>query len=493
MAGADLATVATLAFRHLVVRRARATVLLAGYGLGAAVMMVLLSVGEAMLAQSRDVSLVGGGEVTVLPEGIDLEGFRTGSIGGMFFGIDRARFLERQLVGGARHQDVVEAASPVIEGKLLYLVREGRLIPIRASGQIPTRAAAVGAGADLLAGEWVDSPADDRFRAPTPDQLYDELDRFHRPQADSTWGEWHYFNVAPSADEWWYLTYLIGGDWTRGRGGGQLLVTRHRGGLAPARFTSGAGQAEVRFDTTGADLAIGAATVTQRDGRYHLVGRVRGDRGGTASFDLEVEPAPNAYFPPVELESDAFLSGYVVPAVRGVASGTLCENGRCRRLERVAAYHDHNWGTWRETTWDWGQARGRDLSLVYGGVLAPDSLTSPSASPYFLAAVDSLGVRQVLRFGRIRYRGRRTVSIGDGREVAAPEGFEFDAAREADTLRIAVEVRHVQATATGIAGPDRIFLQMRGGFRIDGRLLGAPVVDSGLGFFETFVRAAPRR
>ena len=39
--------------------------LLVGYGLGVGVMIVLLSVGEAMLDQSRDVSLIGGGELTV--------------------------------------------------------------------------------------------------------------------------------------------------------------------------------------------------------------------------------------------------------------------------------------------------------------------------------------------------------------------------------------------------------------------------------------------
>ncbi len=46
--------------------------LLLGFSLGVGVMIVLLSVGEAMLEQSRDVSLVGGGEVTVLPQGIDV-------------------------------------------------------------------------------------------------------------------------------------------------------------------------------------------------------------------------------------------------------------------------------------------------------------------------------------------------------------------------------------------------------------------------------------
>ena len=105
--------IAILAFRHLVVKKGRSLFLLLGYGLGVGVMIVLLSVGEAMLAQSRDVSLVGGGEVTVLPQGIDVEAMRTGGVSGMFFGIDRARFLTRQLLGGPRQAELVAAVSPV--------------------------------------------------------------------------------------------------------------------------------------------------------------------------------------------------------------------------------------------------------------------------------------------------------------------------------------------------------------------------------------------
>jgi hypothetical protein len=33
----------------------------------------------------------------------------------------------------------------------------------------------------------------------------------------------------------------------------------------------------------------------------------------------------------------------------------------------------------------------------------------------------------------------------------------------------------------------RLFLQMRGRFRLEGRLSGEPVSDEGLGFFETYV------
>src|SRR3954470_7661872 len=113
----------TLAFRHLWVRKLRSLFLLLGFTLGVGVMIVLLSIGEAMVAQSRDVALVGGGEVTVLPQGIDVEAMRTGGLSGMFFGIDRARFLTRQGIGGPRHERLVRAVAPAIEGKLLYVCR----------------------------------------------------------------------------------------------------------------------------------------------------------------------------------------------------------------------------------------------------------------------------------------------------------------------------------------------------------------------------------
>jgi ABC-type antimicrobial peptide transport system permease subunit len=129
--------ITTLAFRHLLVRKLRSLFLLLGFSLGVGVMIVLLSVGEAMLEQSRDVSLVGGGEVTVLPLGIDIEAMRTGGIGSMFFGIDRARFLVRQVLGGSRNRDLVRTVSPDLENKLLYLKRGGQIVPIRAGGGNP--------------------------------------------------------------------------------------------------------------------------------------------------------------------------------------------------------------------------------------------------------------------------------------------------------------------------------------------------------------------
>mgnify|MGYP006172767687 CR=1 FL=1 len=43
--------------------------------------------------------------------------------------------------------------------------------------------------------------------------VLNELDRFHLPpRPDSTWSEWHYFNLVTAQDEWWYMTYLVGGE-----------------------------------------------------------------------------------------------------------------------------------------------------------------------------------------------------------------------------------------------------------------------------------------
>ena len=85
---------------------------------------------------------MGGGEVTVLPQGIDVEAMRTGGLSGMFFTIERARFLTRQILGGPRHAALIRAVAPSIEGKLLYLcsVRAPcQATPVRVGGEIPSR------------------------------------------------------------------------------------------------------------------------------------------------------------------------------------------------------------------------------------------------------------------------------------------------------------------------------------------------------------------
>jgi hypothetical protein len=480
----------TLAFRHLWVRKLRALFLLLGFSIGVGVMVVLLSVGEAMLDQSKDVSLVGGGEVTVLPQGIDIEAMRTGGLGGMFFAIDRARFLTRQVLGGPRQVGLVRTVAPAIEGKLLYICggpAPCRPVAVRAGGEIPSRAAALGTGLDVRRGAWRDSRADSAWVAPTAQQLYDELDRFHiPPRPDSTWGEWHYFNVTVSPSEWWYVTYLVGGEVPRGRWGGRLLVTHRRPDGRYDRFAADVPAGGVELDTAGADLRIGASSVRQRNGVYRLVARAAG-AAGPLRLDVEVRPEANRYFPPVELRDDDFISGYVVPGLGATAWGTICVGGRCCRLLDARAYHDHNWGVWRDVTWEWGAARGARLSLLYGGVYGPQRArtgTGAVTSPFLLGLVDSLGVRQVLRFDRVAYDGAEPAEGATGE--SAPARFSLVATRGADSVRLDVEVGHALATDMSASAFRRLFFQMRGRFVLRGRLAGAEVSDTGQGFFETY-------
>ena len=69
----------------------------------------------------------------------------------------------------------------------------------------------------------------------------------------------------------------------------------------------------------------------------------------------------------------------------------------------------------------------------------------------------------------------------------APARFALVAARDADTVRVTVEVASAQATAQGAGGLDRVFLQLRGHYRLGGRISGEVVVDEGDGFFETYL------
>jgi hypothetical protein len=477
--------IATLAFRHLLVRKLRSVFLLAGFSLGVGVMIVLLSVGQAMLEQSRDVSLVGGGEVTILPEGIDVEAMRTGGLAGMFFGIDRARFLVRQGVGGERHQALVRTVSPAIEGKLLYLRHGGRTMPVRAGADIPSRSESLGSGLELLSGDWKDSQADSIYMAPDRQQLYDELDHFHQPpNPDSAWGEWHYFNLVVSPNEWWYVTYLVAGE----SFAGQLLVTHRGSDGVYQRFVSLFPPGRVEFDTSRADVSLGESSVTQRDGIYRLRGSARGP-AGTVRLAFDIAPAQNRYFPPVTLGSRTLLSGYVVPGIVATGSGRICLEQRCNVFAERPAYHDHNWGIWRDVTWEWGAARGSRIALLYGGVYEPGQAREPGSTPvttpFFMTLVDSMGIKQVLRFSDIAYLGLRPASGAAG--ANSPRRFTIHASRGRDTLRVDVHVMDALATSMRSTGFRRVFLQMRGRFVLSGRVLGETVADSGTGFFETYV------
>lgn len=490
-----------LALRSLVYRPWRSLLLFLGYGMGVAVMIVLLSIGEALLDQARDERLVGGGDVTVLPEGLDIEVMKTGGIGGLFFSIDHSRFLYRQILASPRLAASVRAVSPQIDGRLLYLRTRTGTIAVRATGEIPSATRAVGAAPAIAAGAWVDDDGDRRFVAPTPVELYDELDHFHLPSATvanrETWGEWHYFNLlAPGARSWIFISYIVGGDVLGTRWGGRLAITVHDTNGAIRRYATSVPAPFVRFSTTDANVRIGDASVTVLpNGRYAVKGTAQpvGAAGGPITLDLVVAPAPRAYFPGAALGGREFVSGYVVAGLRASASGQVCEGARCTTYADVQSYHDHNWGVWRGVTWDWGASRAGEFTILYGRVNPPDS--GETTTPFFVYLVDSLGFRAVFRPRVIAYSDASTITVG-GTRVHVPSTADFGDVRGDDTLRVHLVIESAMGTDTRgglIERGDRsravqrpYFIQMKGTATISGRVSGAPIAGSGTGFFETY-------
>lgn len=484
-----------LAFRNLTLRKWRTAMLLIGYGLGVATMIVLLSIGEALVLQASDEKLIGGGDITVLPEGIDVEVMKTGGLGGMFFSIDHSRFIHRQMLAAPRLRDDVTSAAPQITGKLLYVSVAGRTIPALASGEIPSLTNAVGAMPDVVAGKWADDESDRRWTSPSPFELRNEIDRFHLPppaaRGDTTWGEWHYFNVLwPGGKKWAFVSLIVGGDVPNGKWGGQVLVTLHEMGKPSRRFTSYALPQAVGFSTKSADVRIGRSSArVLPGGEYKLDVVVAEEGSGTPlRIDAIVSPAANAFFPGASIGGTAVVSGYVVPGLRASATGRICVETDCEALRDAQSYHDHNWGLWRGVAWEWGEARAGDYTILYGRIM----VEGVADQPLFLYLVDSLGFVGLFRPKSIQYEDGRTTLV-DGRTIRVPSRGVMRDARGSDN--IVVELSVDDAAATDVRKGSRqtvrdfsraYFVQMKGTARLSGRIGGRTLTGAGQGFFETY-------
>ncbi|HEX9083157.1 MAG TPA: ABC transporter permease [Gemmatimonadaceae bacterium] len=500
-----------LALRNITYRPWRSLLLFFGFGVGVAVMIVLLSIGEAMLSQARNEKLVGGGTITVLPEGLDVEVMKTGGIGGLFFSIAHASFLYRQVLASPRYKEEMAAVAPQIEGRLLYArTSDGQEFPVHASGDIPAATKAAGAAPEVVAGKWENDDGDRRWVAATAFELRNEIDHFHLP-SDSvanreTWAEWHYFNVlSPDKRRWAFISFIVGGDVTSTQWGGQIGITLREQDGATRRFATTLDRSRVRFSTTDANLVFGDShVIVLPDGDYDVRAAAREENGarGKLSVALRVHPAPYAYFPGVAMGSGGFVSGYAVPALRASATGTLCVDNQCEQLNDAQSYHDHNWGVWRGVTWDWGASRAGDYTFLYGRVYPGDS--SASIPPVLVYVVDSLGFRAVFRPKMISYVDDREVRTASGM-LRVPSRASFEDVRDGDTLRVEITVEDAIATDTrprpsakdrkgeaergdplGSEKARPYFIQMKGTARISGRLDGQPLSGTGTGFFETY-------
>jgi hypothetical protein len=502
-----------LALRNFAYRPWRSALLFLGYGMGVTVMIVLLSIGEALITQASDERLVGGGDVTVLPEGLDVEVMKTGGLGGLFFSIGNARFVYSQILASPRLAGDVRAVAPQIEDKLVYLrTADGAERTVRASADVPSATRAVGAAPALLAGRWEDDAGDRGWARPTPAQLRHALDHFHVPSDSAgdlaTWAEWHYFNVL-SHDErrWAFVALIVSGDVPAGTHAASLTVTLREQGGATRRYAALVPASGVRFSTSDADVTAGAASVTVLpDGRYAVRGRATAEQGtGAVEVDLVVSPAPGAYLPSASRGTDDSF-GYVVPGLRASASGRICtmgdrgtggERDACEAYDGAQSYHDHNWGVWRDVTWEWGASRAGQYTVLYGRV---HPAGTPASGPLYVYLVDSLGFLGAFRPPRINYEDGRQIEV-NGRRLRVPSRATMVDVRGDDTVRIAIDVEDAIGTdfsrmldgeargdaARGAPPAGRpYFIQMKGRLTLAGRVRGIPVSGTGAGFFETY-------
>jgi len=519
-----------LARRTLTDRPRRTAFLLLGFGIAVGVMIVLLSIGEAVLEQSRDKDLVGGGDLVLLPEGVDVEVMKVGGATGMFFAIENARFFYRQVLSGPRYSAWLQrvpapvwpgadlapplaAASPTVNGKLVYLRRAGsRDAPRRvlASGVIPSLERAVRgpdatpSGAPIA---WEDSHADRMWLDPPADSLYNDMDRFHLPARAlpdlDRWAEWLYFNFTDEASGLYgFLSFIAAGDIAAGRGRAMPLLQLVPPDRAPLRFQGDLPLAPVDISLERVALQFGPGTsAVFRDGAYRLAldwqspaGPVRGE--------LTVHPVADLCFPPFPIHtSERFVSGYTVPAVRAVMNGWMTAGGTRVELHDAPAYHDHNWGTWRDVHWDWGTVAAGEHALFYGRVEHPELHPGRAGAGVFAMLLRARrpgergGVLGLFRPAGITYTWGPAPSLpGDPERVPTALSFHAvgDLGVNSDSLAVNVRVQRVLATAPRPGEPRLVFLQAHGTFDLEARIAGAPVSFRAQGSAEVFVPSTSR-
>lgn len=500
-----------VARRALLDRPWRSALLLLGYGTGVAIMIALLSVGDALLLEAQDRNLVAGGDVVVLPEGIDPAVIKVNGVTGMFLMLPNAGFFVRDVLGGPRFRRDVLAAAPQISSRLLYVRAHGRVVTASASAGIPSLDRAAHAARAVMSG--TDSPADDAWLNPPPASLADALDHFHpvpsapvpeapprppaRAAARSAWVEWDYFNVLdPATRAYAYLTLLTGAQPL----GAVLARVKTPGApvddvLIPSALLPG------DISTATAEQHVGSARVTAGVSGYHLT--VNDPR---LRVDLTIRPDGGFVLPATEVRVGAAVSGYVVPVARGRADGVIRAGGRTLTFENAPAYHDHNWGTWAGVTWEWGQASSDSGALVYASVHLPNGEASDGggsratlflwqrARPDLAPSHEAGGFVAALPVTGVTYGGWRPGPVVRGRRVRAPAEIMIHAANGPDTatVRIAVEdalgARPLGTSAAGAARSMPVFLQLRGEAVVRGTIGGETISWRGPVASETFVR-----
>jgi hypothetical protein len=467
-----------LAVRSLTAHPVRSAVLAAGFGLGVAVMAILLGVAQVVLDQSSDPALAGGGDVVV--------SVAEGTPG-------------RLLLAGTLQSDAlrprIRAAVPS-HSDVLRLQHNGISTTVWAFGSIPSLQRALGDReiADVTA--WDDSPDDRAWVQETPASLLRYIDRFHpvpdAPAWADSWAEWLYFN-GRAANARFYLTFLVGPKTDDGRRAAGVRLQLDRGGRLE---TFSASQSITEDEARRApDLAIGASSVRLEGMRYRVRLDLPGENGRRVTGDLTLEASAGRLLPPLEIDgAGGWRTGYVVPVMSGALDGALDVGGERIAFDAGTGYHDHNWGFWRGVSWQWGQAQADGISLLYGRIFPPRDAADPDRLPPFLGV---LGPDGPIAFANpVGPRSLRTqVTITETNDAGGqPQLVSITAVGGDFDLQVSFAVESVVTTPGAGTGPRASgldFLQMRGTYTVKGRAGSRQLDFVAPGSAETFRGRAP--
>jgi hypothetical protein len=450
-----------VAWRSLVTHPVRATVLAGGFGFGIAVMAALLGVGEVILDQAHSPALAGGGDIAIT---------------GAFGAVESARFVMTGVLGAPDVARSLKAVAPSRKARL-YLLSPRGPIGITARGGIPSLEKAVGDPEVLPVRTWKDAPGDHAWARPDPGLVLRAMDRFHAiptgdPKWTASWAEWLYFNGRSGDGRTrLYLTFLVGPATSRGRRAAGVRLQLERDGK-PATYSAAAEVDEAAVLAESPDIQIAGNSV-RLEGLTYRIGLKLGGLTGDLSLDASI----GGSMPPAVIHGNGgWVSGYVVPALSGRMQGRLDTGRESFVLDDGVGYHDHNWGFWRDVTWQWGQVAHETLSIVYGRVFPPAEVADPSRVPGFLAV---LGPDGPLGFST-------NVSIDDSslpRVAVRARGKSVDLQLDFD---VADTVGTDMALSRAPVDRSMRFLQMGGVFRATGTVAGRRIDFSSRGAAETF-------
>jgi hypothetical protein len=452
-----------LAFRTLTAHPVRSAVLAAGFGVGVAVMAILLGVAGIVLEQAQAPALAGGGDVAIrlsLP------------------------VPARMLLSGTLQSDALRPrirAAAASHPADLYLLHNGIATRVAARGGIPSLERALNDPETAPIAAWQDTAEDRAWVSAPPDILLRLLDRFHGIPEGTTWSnswaEWLYFN-GRSNEASFYLTFLVGPRTASGARSAGVRLQIERGG----QMESFAGRAELTDGElrNAPDLAIGGSSVTLEGMRYRIHLDVQDANGRKAVGDLSLQATPGRLVPPIEIAgAQGWRTGYVVPVMSGALEGAIEIGGARVSLDGGRGYHDHNWGFWQDVSWQWGQAQQGDLSVIYGRVFPPREAADPNTLPGFVGVLGPDGPLGYSTDVHITEendeRGQPKTITVRARGSALDVDLRFDVASAVTT--------HM---AQGPLANGVDFLQMRGQYTVSGRAGSREITFTAPGAAETF-------